>query len=302
MTWIKHGRIFEPGGQAPWIGTHAMVPLVEARGDGQRVYFASRDGLGRAHVGFGTLSSNLGTHMTDLSPEPVLSPGALGTFDDNGVTPACLVTLGERRYLYYNGWTRGVSVPFYLNVGVAISDSGGPFVRHSQAPLLDRCPADPYLTATPWILIEGSRWRMWYVSGTGWKIVDGRPRHSYHIKYAESPDGLRWTRAGVVCLDYERDEYAFARPCVIHDTALKRYRMWYCVRGAAYRLGYAESSDGIGWQRQDGRAGLPASDEGWDSEMIAYPMVFRQDGGLRMLYNGNGYGRTGIGLASFSPA
>jgi hypothetical protein len=238
--------------------------------------------------------------VTNLSQEPVLSPGALGTFDDNGVTPACLVHHEGRRFLFYNGWTRGVSVPFYLQVGVAISDGGRPFRRYSPAPLLDRCPVDPYLTATPWILIEGSRWRMWYVSGTGWRIVDGVPRHDYHIKYAESSDGLQWARAGVVCLDYQGDEYAFARPCVVHDPVLGRYRMWYSVRGAAYRLGYAESSDGVVWQRLDDRAGLAVSRDGWDSEMIAYPMVFRRGDTLQMLYNGNGYGRTGIGLATLS--
>ena len=76
--------------------------------------------------------------------------------------------------------------------------------------------------------------------------------------------------------------------------------MWYSVRGGAYRLGYAESTDGIVWERKDDRAGLPVSQDGWDSEMITYPVVFRHRDTLQMLYNGNGYGRTGIGLATQS--
>ena len=44
-------------------------------------------------------------------------------------------------------------------------------------------------------------------------------------------------------------------------------------------------------ERRDGEAGLPLSPEGWDSEMVTYPMVFRDRGTLSMLYNGNGYGR-----------
>ena len=31
---------------------------------------------------------------------------------------------------------------------------------------------------------------MWYVSGTGWEMKEGQPRHRYHIKYAESSDGI----------------------------------------------------------------------------------------------------------------
>jgi hypothetical protein len=140
---------------------------------------------------------------------------------------------------------------------------------------------------------------MWYVSGTGWDVANGGTRHRYHIRYAESHDGCRWTRNGTVCIDYAHGEYAFGRPCVIRD-ASGRYRMWYSVRGETYRLGYAESNDGIVWDRQDDRAGLPVAPSGWDSEMITYPMVFTDGEHLHMLYNGNGYGRSGIGLATLS--
>ena len=75
--------------------------------------------------------------------------------------------------------------------------------------------------------------------------------------------------------------------------------MWYCRRGDnhPYRIGYAESNDGIIWTRHDDRVGISASEDGWDSEMTAYPFVFDQDGARFMLYAGNGYGRAGMGLA-----
>ncbi|MBZ5674970.1 MAG: hypothetical protein LAP61_12065 [Acidobacteriia bacterium] len=62
-------------------------------------------------------------------------------------------------------------------------------------------------------------------------------------------------------------------------------------------MGYAESKDGIAWQRLDELAGLTVSPEGWDSEMVEYPCVFPHQEKLYMLYNGNGYGKTGVGLA-----
>ena len=43
--------------------------------------------------------------------------------------------------------------------------------------------------------------------------------------------------------------------------------------------------------------GIDVSDSGWDSEMIEYPFVLRHQGHLYMLYNGNGYGQSGFGLA-----
>jgi hypothetical protein len=73
--------------------------------------------------------------------------------------------------------------------------------------------------------------------------------------------------------------------------------MWFSCRGEQYRIGYAESSDGIAWQRDDRAVGLHPSDDGWDSMALAYPCVFKHNGSLFMLYNGNDYGRTGFGIA-----
>ena len=99
---------------------------------------------------------------------------------------------------------------------------------------------------------------MWYVSGTEWQVTAAGPRHRYHIKYAESRDGARWDRRGLVCIDYQSpDKYAFGRPCVIKDA--DRYRMWYSRRGDSYRMGYAESRDGIVWSREDERCVLDVS-------------------------------------------
>ena len=73
--------------------------------------------------------------------------------------------------------------------------------------------------------------------------------------------------------------------------------MWFCSRGEAYRIRYAESTDGLTWSRRDERAGIDVSASGWDAEMIEYPCVFDHSGRRYMLYAGNGFGRTGFGLA-----
>ena len=75
------------------------------------------------------------------------------------------------------------------------------------------------------------------------------------------------------------------------------YRMWYSYRGQNYRIGYAESKDGLRWVRKDKEVGIDLSKDGWDSEMIEYAYVFQHGKHKIMLYNGNGYGLTGIGYA-----
>lgn len=76
--------------------------------------------------------------------------------------------------------------------------------------------------------------------------------------------------------------------------------MWYSTARLPlhpYRIGYAESDDGKRWTRIDEAVGFDVSPEGFDSEMICYPHVVQHENRLYMFYNGNGFGREGIGLA-----
>ncbi len=297
MTWRKLGLLCGDSGGARWAASHAALPVVDPlEGGRHRVYFSGRDDRGRASIGWGDV--DLGAPATwTVSEEPVIVPGPLGEFDDSGVTSSCLVNHSGTKYQFYTGWSLGVTVPFYLNVGLAVSHDGGTtYERVRKSPVLERSEIDPLLTASPWILIEGGVWRMWYVSAVRWSITGGRPRHHYHIRYAESRDGLHWNRTGVVCIDFKSDEeYAISRPCVVRDGSV--YRMWYASRGESYRIGYAESADGVVWRRLDEEAGITVSRSGWDSDMIEYPCVFDAGNRRLMLYNGNDYGRTGIGIA-----
>jgi hypothetical protein len=297
QRWIKKGLIFAAPGAPDWLHSHAALPVADRIGDLHRVYFSSRDKAGRAQVGYFEIKLNAADKILRLSATPVIALGPMGAFDDSGVTTSWVVNHQGKKYHYYSGWSLGVTVPFYFYVGLALSEDGGEsYQRVSCAPILERNVVDPYLTASPCVLVEDDLWRMWYVSGTGWEMNEGKPRHHYHIRYAESSDGIHWRREGRVCIDYKsRDEYAIARPCVIKENGL--YKMWYSHRGESYRIGYAESADGIEWNRKDAQCGIDVSNSGWDSEMIAYPYVFEHEGRHYMLYNGDGYGRTGIGLA-----
>jgi hypothetical protein len=82
---------------------------------------------------------------------------------------------------------------------------------------------------------------------------------------------------------------------VIRDGEL--FRMWFSHRGERYRIGYAESPDGLRWTRLSTPEPPAPSGAGWDADMTEYPAVFDFQGRRHMLYNGDGYGRTGIGHA-----
>lgn len=300
MQWIKKGLIFKPR-KLDWMDTHAQNPFQEKVGDDRyRIHFAGRDKLNRAHGGYVEIDIKNPKKIVYITERPTLGLGDLGCFDDCGAMPSCIVDYNGKKYMYYTGWTQQRATPFSFFIGLAISKDGGKtYERYSKAPVLGRTFHNPYLTASPYVIIEKGIWRMWYVSGTGWEIKPNDPeqKHYYHIKYAESKEGINWNSQGVVCIDYNKDEYAIARPIVIKEDEI--YKMLYCYRGGSdtYRAGYAESEDGIKWVRKDNQVGIDVSDSGWDSEMICYPCVFEHKGKKYILYNGNGYGKTGFGYA-----
>ena len=298
MPWRRLGRIYEPEAIGDWATTHAAVPFVGATCDGGlELFFSPRDRRGRSYTARATLSLIGQPPQVSTFDTPVLKPGELGAFDDSGAMGTSFVRHEAREYLYYNGWNVGVTVPFTAFVGCAVKEEGAStFERVSRAPVVGRTDADPLLAMSAWVIVEDGCWRMWYVTGVEWVATESVPRHRYRITYGESSDGLSWRPSGKTCIDFSSEaEYAIARPCVVRDG--DRYRMWFSSRGSMYRIGYAESNDGIVWDRDDKAGGLEPVGDGWESESVEYSCVFDFGDKRWMLYNGNGYGMTGIGLA-----
>lgn len=299
--WIKRGLIFSPKGQYDWCITHAMLPVADRiEGDFYRIYFSGRDTNNRSKIGYVEINLKQPSKVLNISEKPILDIGDLGAFDDNGVSPTCIINHGNIKYLYYMGWNKGATVRAAEVSGLAISiDGGREFVRYSRAPIMHRTDNEPFsILVISSIIIEGDLWRMWYDSADTWLSKD-LPR--YNVKYAESGPGVKgvdWIRKGVVSVDYNNNnETRISRASVIKESGI--YKMWYCyaLGSGGYKIGYAESSDGINFSRKDNLAGIELSDHGWDSEMICYPYVFVHNGQKIMLYCGNGYGKTGFGYA-----
>ncbi|MCZ6541893.1 MAG: hypothetical protein O6704_09615 [Nitrospinae bacterium] len=296
MQWKKLGRVFVPDNHHPWMETHAANPVVEHLDeDIYRVYFSGRDNNNRSSIGYVDVDINPPFKIIGVAPRPLVVPGERGMFDDSGVSLGCIVNVEGRKFLYYLGWNLGVTVPWRNSIGLAIfNEKSGMYEKFGKAPLLDRCEVDPYTISYPYVMKDGNIYRMWYGSSLGW----GKDwmEMAFVIKYAESHDGIHWNREGHIALNFKSDkESAIARAFVLNEK--EKYKMWYSYRGDSYRIGYAESTDGLAWTRKDELAGIDVSDNGWDSEMIEYPHVFDHKDSRYMFYNGNGFGKTGFGLA-----
>lgn len=295
MSWKKKGIIIEPRSDIWWMKSHAMLPTVKfIKNNSFRVFYSGRDDNGVSHIGYSNIEVK-GDTIVELSKSqnPVLSPGDRGCFDDNGVTPSCIV--GDK--FYYIGWNSGTTTyRMSLIMGLAFVNKSLKLERYSRAPLMKRTDREPFgICTAPYVIKDHNIYKMWYVSGEKW-ITKDLP--VYNIKYATSKDGVNWQRDGVISLELKKNETALARPFVIKND--KYYEMYFSYKDPklGYRIGYAVSKNGIKFERvSNSKNSLSVSANGWDSEMVEYSYIFSHNNIKFMLYNGNEYGKNGIGYA-----
>jgi sucrose-6-phosphate hydrolase SacC (GH32 family) len=144
--------------------------------------------------------------------------------------------------------------------------------------------------------------------GTRWiDTLEEGVQRVYKIGHATSKDGINWIKeeSKQIIPDFLNPDECQALPSILFHN--NRYHMYFCYREATgfrkdktrgYRLGYAYSDDLINWTRDEVNVGIKYSDEGWDSDMMCYPHIFKCDKKIYLLYNGNEFGRYGFGIAT----
>jgi hypothetical protein len=297
-AWRKLGLLFAGhAGEHPALVSHAALPTpYPLGGDLVRIFYSGRDSANRSSVGCMVVRLAEPPRIEERRTEPVLLPGGLGAFDDAGIGVGCIVPGDLEDRLYYMGWNIGGAVPWRNAIGVAVGSAREErFERPFQGPILDRGPFDPYSLSYPWVLRLGPQdWRMWYGTHLQWGASQADMSHA--IRSATSTNGLDWRPASEICVPPRGVEIATVRPTVIRH-ADGAFEMYFAARGleTPYAIARAASADGTTWRRIP--CGIAAAPNNWEGGALTYPAVFEQAGREWMLYNGQGYGKTGFGLA-----
>lgn len=313
FRWNKLGKVFTPQGVSgrPWLEEFAQAPATLVLDDVVRVYFSCRP-RPDANGQYVSYSAYVDLDRTDLfqvrtvAEQPILSLGGLGEFDEFGTYPVSVIEDGKYVRAYYAGWTRCESVPFNVAIGCALSvDRGKTFEKLGTGPVLSYSVDEPFVVSGPKIRRFNGIFYLFYIAGRKWKWVNERAEPVYKIRMATSMDGVHWEKLGkdLISSRVEEDE-AQASPDVFYANG--KYHMFFCYRYSGdyrgkqfgYRIGYASSTNLSDWNREDSKAGIDVSEDGWDAEMISYPHVFSLDGKIYLAYLGDQVGRHGFGLAA----
>ena len=129
--------------------------------------------------------------------------------------------------------------------------------------------------------IDG-KWLMWYT---------GQSRNNSAIGIATSDDGIRFTRMQQKPILVPSEPYekgSVMNPCVLWDKDEEIFKMWYAA-GEQFEpdvLCYAESKDGINWERYANNPILEKSNEKYDQCKVGGCDILKENDRYYMFYIG----------------
>ena len=281
--WRKYEKNPVLGGK---LGTCFDVSVLKEENT-YRMYFSWRPKESIALV-----ESPDGIHWNE--PEIVLAPNPESGWEDRINRPVVV-----RRKDGYHMWYTGQS-PSRSWIGYATSDDGLTWKRARNKPVLSaEEPWEKVAVMCPHVIWdeENALFRMWYSGGEQYE-PDA-------IGYAESPDGLRWTKrpSNPIFAAEPRNEWEQHK---VTACQVVRDGDWYLMFYIGFKdvnkaqIGMARLRDGItGWQRYSENPIIAPGDNTWDGDACYKPFVVYEKETDRWLlwYNGRLKSIEQIGLA-----
>ena len=282
VIWQEYAGnpILTAGVGTAWDAAGLSTPNVIRVSDGYRIYYGSRP-----HIGMATGRRANGKDWTKVSA-PILSAGSPGAFDAGGVNAPRVVPVTDRHWhMYHVGYhptEKWGGMPVH-QIGLSESEDGGLSWRHSfTRSILPRGEGshEAFATTSCSVLRIGSGWMLWYGA-------IAQVPYLASICLAFSDDGHSWKKYDknpvLTYNPYFRPEaFVVASPNVMYDQGL--FKMWYSARGLTgdcrpgeYTVCYAESKDGIRWERFPGNPVLFPGSSGWDQKMVEYAQVLKEE-------------------------
>jgi len=274
-----------------WTNGVAIVPF--DGGTRYRMYYSGAEGEG---IGFAEAQIDDPLKWTEHPASPVLLPRA-DNWEGNKINQPRVVKVTEDHWrMYYSGWGFPGQGTHWA-MGLAESFDGGvTWERGSEDPVLERGgqdSADGAGVFVPTLIQAQGQWWMWYTAAR----ANPKGYQNIHLCLATSADGAVWKKypGNPVLTDDFSDgapRSVTSRCCVRYDDGV--FRMWYSFAKPDYRIHYAESLDGISWERSPISPVLgPSPKPAWDDTMVEYPEVQIVDGIFRLWFCGNGFGSVG---------
>lgn len=301
--WVRYGSnpVLEMGAGGQWDDAWTSFDSIFLVGSTYYGYYSGEAGGATFQIGLATSAD--GINWTRHPSNPVLSPGAGGSWDDAAVMAACVWKEGDNWYMLYGGEQADGAT----DIGLATSSDGVNWTKSGSNPVMER-------TAATWdaggvrpgqaIVKEGSTYYLYY---SGWQTYADFT--TWKIGLATSSDLTSWSKSGnnpLLAGDASTYLKGASYPFVKKFGSL--YYMWFYgfeVAPDQTRIGMASSaSKDSGWTKAvGGNPILGLGDDGeWDDYWNEMPVLVQVGQRWRMYFFGHdGLGNKRAGFATYWP-
>lgn len=280
LAWVPAAEATLQNG-VPVVG--AAMPCAVRVDDGSWcVLVTGRDPENRGHVLMRRMGGDVAPVEALEEWRVVLAPGPAGAFDESGVVASDIRKVPGGFELLYHGYRLRSGGGWWNAIGRAVLTDVGEAVDRSMSPeigLSDTCPISvAYASWDP----DGTE-SIWFNSAEGFDpttclpsryVVCRRCDGRVAVEVTSMPDGM----------------FALTRPVVVRQK--DRAVLFASMRGTEYTV--AEFALGAGATEP---VTFPPLGLGGEVRATAYPFILRNTTPAVLLYNGDGYGRTGFGVA-----
>jgi hypothetical protein len=230
--------------------------------------------------------------MIQNNGDPVFTGGGGSAWDRDLKRHFDIILHDGMYYMAYSAGGATLANP--RHIGMAKSSDGITWTRMSTNPVL-RSGIDSYDQTSLWspiLYIHNDTWHIWYGGNKG---NVGGGLQDMNICYANSSDGVRWTKySNNPVLENGIPNNAWdgidVRPSAIMREGGK-YSLYYTATGQGWggvgSLGHASSSDGLDWVEDNANPVINSAPASWYNTKSKYGTLEKANGTYRLWSNGN---------------
>ena len=287
--WEKdlHNPIFESSGPGEWDDPYwglgvVLKDLDEPVNKYKRWYIGGVTAGGDDGKSIGYATSSDGINWVPYSNNPVMTHG--NTWDIDGFRGLSVIKDGST----YQMWYGGNDIYDTDRIGYATSSDGINWILYQNNPVFSpgaNGSWDDEDIAHPWVIKEDLIYKMWYRG-------DDDMTNTAQIGLATSTDGINWQRSTSNPILSPDPAISWVDGGVDGPSVVKYGSGYTMVFGGTdqsgtNRIGYATSSDGVTWNKDDNNPILDiGTGSDWDSTAVFPEALIDDSSSLKLWYVG----------------
>ena len=221
--------------------------------------------------------------------------GRSSEYFSHGISLGQIFEVNGSKFVSIMGWKNDPIKHWEGRIGYIPLNKSGDLTTLSDKPWINLDESDPISLSYPAVISEGGFLRVWYGSTITWDAGNGEMLHVIKEGLINLEGDLTKTEITVPYVLGEAQ--AFSRPAVLEINGKKL--LAYSFRGnvTKYQIGFMWLNDFSTASQLNGIKSFKPSENSLENEMVEYPSFLTIGSNIYMLYNGNEFGKSGVGVA-----